>query len=471
MIFGVTFFGLTNYHLYYSLYDFGRINLTTSLWLSLMLVFLLSLFLACFVTLAVVIARGGIPLWVSLPFAWVSCDFFRNYFVFGGYPGSGLAYTQRSFLILLQVLDITGIYGITFLLVLTNGLIGEGWNWMRKASKAPLIPGALVFIILGTSLSYGLLRMKQVSHEMKGFPKIKIGLIQPDVPIRKKWTTELIYDVWDQGLEISRGLKDFHPNLLVWPETPNIAAIRSGRGFEPKLSSLNIPLLLNVMTYEGELPSHWPPTESDRNKGFLLFNSALLIEPGGKIVGEYRKNHLVPFGEYIPLAGWFKNLKSVVAGTNFSSGSNLAPLPLIDRERDLPLDLGVTICFEDMFPEIFRKLTRRGADLLVNLTNDGWFGRSAVLYQHFDFSRYRAIENRRSLARATNTGMTGFFSPTGEVLAGAPPFQQAALIGEVPVGGPITFYTRWGDVFAILSALAFGLLFLKSLWWRARVKG
>ena len=116
------------------------------------------------------------------------------------------------------------------------------------------------------------------------------------------------------------------------------------------------------------------------------------------------------------------------------------------------------ICFEDLFPELARTMVKQGATLLVNISNDGWYADTSVPYQHVDFSRYRAIENRRAVARATNTGITTFISPTGEINVTAPMRQPATLVANVPVGGPLTFYTRFGDVFAwICVGLLMGL--------------
>jgi apolipoprotein N-acyltransferase len=119
---------------------------------------------------------------------------------------------------------------------------------------------------------------------------------------------------------------------------------------------------------------------------------------------------------------------------------------------------GVTICYEDLFPEISRTFTRAGADFLVNLTNDGWYERSSAVFQHLDFSRYRAVENRRALVRVTNTGVTAVFSPTGETVASLPPFEEGTLVADAVLGGPETLYTEFGDWPAWVCVLALALL-------------
>jgi apolipoprotein N-acyltransferase len=228
---------------------------------------------------------------------------------------------------------------------------------------------------------------------------------------------------------------------------------------------LGVPLLLNIMTHDGDWPPRWPPSALDAEKGFALFNSAILVSKDGSVQGQYRKYHLAPFGEYVPLRRLFKSFGTfALREADFSAGKVLRPIPF-QTGRGFRT-MGIMICLEDMFPEIARRYARHGADLLVNLTNGGWYGGSSAVFQHFDYSRYRAIENRRSLARATNTGVTAVISPTGEILAEAPPFSESAILASVPLGGPSTLYTRWGDLPGFACLAAFGALLLSSFFVR-----
>jgi len=210
------------------------------------------------------------------------------------------------------------------------------------------------------------------------------------------------------------------------------------------------------VTYDGVIPTIWPPSPEDiKNTGFHLYNSAILVRSGGLVTDRYDKQHLVPMGEYVPLKGVFGSLNQIVPSmSSFTPGHTFNVMD-IGHSPATPLRFGVTICYEDLFPSISRIFTRNGADFLVNLTNDAWYEYSSAVFQHFDFSRFRAIENRRTMVRATNTGVTGFFSPTGEVIKEAPIFKELILTAEIPLGGSTSFYTHHGDIFAWLCVVGF----------------
>ena len=196
-----------------------------------------------------------------------------------------------------------------------------------------------------------------------------------------------------------------------------------------------------------------PAYESDKGAADLsIFNSAYLIDPAGQVAGRYDKVHLVPFGEYVPLRSWLPFLgKMVPQAMDFSAGQT-GQLLAMNGTR-----LGVQICYEAIFPSLCAAMVRQGGDVIINITNDAWFGKTAAPGQHFAMAVVRTVENRRSLVRAANTGISGYVDPAGRVLETSEIFETASLIRSVPlIQDRITFYSRHGDVLPWI-ALAAGL--------------
>lgn len=466
---GIAFYGVSLYWIFIAMHTYGEIPVWGSLLGLAASVLIESLFSAAACGLAAGGSRRGIPLFILFPLAWVIQDFARTYIPFGGNSWASLVYTQRSFLSLLQILDLTGIYGIIFLLALSNALAGEVWLCLRKRRSFPTKLAASFLILFLTALVYGRSRLFSVKKDLASRETMKISLVQGNIPQEEKWLEEKIEEIIARHLVLSEEAEN--PDLIVWPEAAYPAVVPPEIIQIDFFKDLKVPLLAGVVSYEGRIPLAWPPDPDE--KSFALYNSAFLFEPGGYIAGRYHKNHLVPMGEYVPLGRFLFFLNRIVPSiSSFTPGKELNLLTLTpdpspaSGRGELPQAgdtmrvraFGVTICYEDLFPGISRSFTRRGADFLVNLTNDAWYERSSAVYQHFDFSRYRAVENRRSMVRATNTGVTGFFLPTGEVLASAPLFTEAVLAADVPLGGPVSFYTRFGDLFAWGCLLGYGLL-------------
>ncbi len=464
-LFGCAFYSLSIYWIFVAMRTYGEVPAWGSALGLALAVMIESFFVALAASLAVGVAGRRTTRFVfAFPLAWVAQDFARNFIPFGGFSWSQVAYTQRSFLTLLQILDLTGVYGVTLLLGLSNALVGEIWLWLRRRRGFPKRTSAVFAVLLIASLGYGLLRIGQIRRDAGTREKLRVVMVQGNIPQDEKWQEEKIEEIIVRHLQLSAEAARLAPHLIVWPEAA-YPAVLPPELVRVDLLDLPVPLLMGVVTYEGVIPEAWPPQPKDPS--FALHNSAVVIEPGGYIADRYDKNHLVPMGEYVPLQKLLFFLDKIVpAASSFTPGRELnlmrvgARFPRPGGETP-PLQFGVTICYEDLFPEISRSFTRRGADFLVNLTNDGWYEYSSAVFQHFDFSRYRAIENRRSMVRATNTGVTGFFGSTGEVLAEMPPFEEGIVGAEIPLGGVMSLYTRFGDLFAWGCVGALGLLMVR----------
>jgi apolipoprotein N-acyltransferase len=177
----------------------------------------------------------------------------------------------------------------------------------------------------------------------------------------------------------------------------------------------------------------------------------------GRVLGRSDKVHLVPFGEYVPLAPFLPFIDKLVTGIGDFTPGTVSPLPLNGAE------IGVLVCYEAIFPELAREWVRRGSDLLVNITNDAWFGRSSAPWQHLGMTRFRAIENRIWIARAANTGISAFIAPSGRVTEQSPLFETLYLKGEVGLGAQPTLYTSIGDAVPTIFLIL-------GIWWLVQTR-
>lgn len=455
---GVPLYGISLYWILIALHVHGGVSIFFSLFALAVLVVILSLYLGGATALASVLKNRGLSLSWGLPPCWILQDWVRNFFPFGGFSWSSLAYGQGDRLAFLQIADLTGPYGVAFLILMANVLFGEIFLFLRKKGKPPFKPALFFTFILAMTLLYGKLRIDQIQRMIPSLPEKKLALVQGNVPQSEKWDPENIGELIEGHLELSKKSEAEHgPDLIIWPEASYPAVISDDFYQLKVIDALKTPLLMGVVSYGGVIPDEWPPPPG---WDFRLYNSAMVIRPGGYLEAIYHKNHLVPMGEYVPLGRLFFFVEKLVEGlVDFTPGERFNLLEVAGMK------IGATICYEDLFPEISRRFVREGADFLVNLTNDAWYEKSSAVLQHVEFSRLRAIENRRYLARATNTGVTAIFDPLGNIVSKAPLFEQTVLSSTVRLGGPTTFYSRCGDLF-----LYSGLVFLAFNFFYRRIK-
>ena len=433
-------------------------------WVTVPALLLLSLYMSLYPALfAVVVSwymqRGRSPLWLA-PTLWVSLDYIRSQ-LFTGFPWQDLAYSQYRAVALIQTADLVGHYGITFLIVLANCLVytlalRSPITTVRRtiansasSVRHPLVASIVAGIVIVAALTYSLLRFEQMKAGVARCPTLPVAVIQGNIEQDLKWTPSM----QQQTLEIYGNLSvqaqaasnpAEKPMLLVWPETALPFYIRSGT---------EVPVSVTRLVREEDccLLTGVPFVETGRNDTRTeanYFNSAILLGPTGTLLGRYNKEHLVPFGEYIPFRKYLPFVGPVVESMgDFTPGSVGQPLACQTAR------IGVLICFESIFPDLARKWAADGANLLVNLTNDAWFGRSSAPWQHFSMAVFRAIETRRSLARAANTGVSGFIDPVGRTTAILPLFQTDYATARVALCNENTFFIRVGHYFPVLCML------------------
>ncbi len=434
-------------------------------WLSGPALFLLALYMACYcgvfsMLLSLLAGRYWQKerslasfVWLA-PILWTGLDYLRS-FLFTGFPWMDMGYGLAGQPRLIQAADLGGHHLVTFCLVLVNALVvfavdrqKRGVRWNRRQEKRWILAACSLLVFIA---GYSQLRYQQFAATMDRELHAEVAVIQGNFLQDEKWEGGLAEETVKRYCTLTRRiLGDQTTELVVWPETAMPFYLQRNP-LAARLANLvqeeNVYLLTGAPWY---LPN---PAAKMGKAAIEYFNSALLLDPEAKIVGRYDKQHLVPFGEYVPLRHWLGFLEPLVESIgDFTPGDSSAPL------EAGTLRLGVLICFESIFPDIARKEVMAGANLLVNLTNDAWYGRSSAPYHSLAMAVFRAVENRRSLVRAANTGISGFIDPLGRVRPLSPLFSPWSAREQVVMYEGKTVFSRFGYrlgpvCLAILSAL------------------
>jgi apolipoprotein N-acyltransferase len=424
------------YWIIFVLDHYGNLGLFLSLGPYFLLSFYLSVFMAVFCWGSVRILRSVPFPWLFVAGLWVSLEYIRANFL-SGFPWCLLGYSQYAHLQIIQVADITGVYGVSFLIVLSNGLL---YSLLFKPSENASMFFRLQFFLgvalLFAAVSYGFYQTDS-QRESEQRKNITCAVIQPNIDQSVKWDPAYQAQATNIYRKLTVNVSSAHPRLILWPETAVPFFFQDPSDLSESVRSL-------VHAVHGDL-LFGSPAYRRKGKGYAYYNRAYLLSTNGRITS-YDKVHLVPFGEYVPMKHLLFFVDRLVAGAgDFEPGKDVSPL------RDGEITIGPLICFEAIFPELARKQVKKGAQILVNLTNDAWFGATSAPYQHLAMAVLRAVENRRPLIRAANTGISAFISPTGKIEARSPLFVEYTLIRDVhPASSPLTFYTRFGDFFALL---------------------
>jgi apolipoprotein N-acyltransferase len=474
-------------------------------WLAMALA--LSIFWPLFLVLArLAVLRLGLPLMIAAPIVWVALEYVRAYYV-SGFPWYYLAHSQYAVLPLIQVSDLTGSLGVSLLVALVNAwlvdlltlpLLRPGLSEVRLTPPQARRLGTVVVLLVAT-LGYGAFRMATSRFR----PGPRIALLQSNILPRhqsekdSKKIPEIDYpakilETYERLIGLALR-SDETPDLIVWPETSypyahawidpaldaetldrqarQIIATITGESWRSRsltvsahlagwADRLGIPMLVGVNNYD------------HRPAGLSKFNSAVLVAPREPAPRFYHKVHLVPFGEYIPLIKTFPWLTvltpyhgETIPSLNFGPGPSWFDLG--------PYRLSVAICFEDTVPQLIRRFFHeapegRHPDVLINMSNDGWFGASSEHEMHLFVSVFRAIEHRVPLARSANTGISAIVDGDGRILRRYRTAESGVIQGVVPLDDRTTLYTAWGDWLGrSCLAVTIGLVPL-SLFWRGR---
>ena len=440
----ISFLGIL-YWIIVAVHTYGNVPLIPSGLILLLLVVYLSLFIGAFAFLTRFIQiRSGLQTILFTPVLWVALEYLRS-FLLTGFPWANLGYSQYLNLPFIQIADITGPYGPSFVILLLNATL-FGVLHQRSKRTFPLKEVIITVVILLGFLTYGYLKMGAVNRQMIQNPPLKIGLVQGNIDQSVKWDESFQKDTLKIYEKLSFKVAEEKPELIIWPETATPFFFQDAREYQPLV--LDIPKKTNAFLLFGT------PSYKIQKGKVHHYNSAYLVSPSGELAGTYDKIHLVPFGEYVPLQDLLFFIGSLGEGIgDFKSGKEIFNFSLPQGK------FGVLICFEIIFPDLSRRFVKKGANFLVTITNDAWFGRTSAPYQHFSMAAFRAVENRVFVARAANTGITGFIDPRGKIVKQGRIFTEEAMNGTIRLSNRKTFYTLYGDVFAWACA-AFSLLLL-----------
>jgi apolipoprotein N-acyltransferase len=351
---------------------------------------------------------------------------------------------------MIQAADLVGHHGLTYLLVLVNTLLALLLCEVREAGRKPLALAGPVVAVLVLAAVYSTVRWHQVERLMAGAGRMTIGVVQGNIDQSEKWSPDNQLRTMHLYLELSRTLAGKgRPELVVWPET--------ALPFYPQTFPDISPLWDLTRRYDTALltGAPWFERTGEEPKKIIYYNSAQLLVPDGTYGGAYHKSHLVPFGEYVPMKKLLPFLAPLVEAVgDFSPGAVTEPLAWKSAR------IGVLICFESIFPDIARKWSEQGANVLVNLTNDAWYGKSSAPYHSMAMTVLRAVETRRSVVRSANTGISGFIDPLGRVDTSSPIFVTWAATDRVALLGDQTVFVRWGYRFPGVCLVVGGVAWL-----------
>jgi apolipoprotein N-acyltransferase len=426
----------TLYWIHHAVHQYGGVPTSVAVLVLLLLCTYLAAYVGCFAVIAHKWQTHPL-LWVlGLPGVWVTLELIRAYLI-TGFPWSNLGYTQTPLMPLIQIADVTGVYGVSWLVVLGNTVLAAlvmRFRWW---------PGMVVFgVCLTSSLVYGYWRTAAIEDLQNDAMPWTVGVVQGNIDQSQKWDQAFQQETLSRYEELSRqaAAHDPAPELLVWPETAAPFFYR----FEEKLTAQ----LNEVVKATGVPLLFGSPGMTLVDGEPRLQNRAYLVNGAAALDGLYAKQHLVPFGEYVPLQKLlFFVHRLVQAAGDFVPGDDPSPLTL-GRNA-----FGVLICYEDIFPYLARAEVERGATSLINITNDAWYGTTSAPYQHLEIAMWRAVEFRVPLIRAANTGISSIFDATGKSCGSIPLTKQGVLVCPVHPFRIMTFYAKWGDLFAWICVL------------------
>lgn len=375
---------------------------------------------------------------------WTALEYIQTY-LFTGFPWELLGYSQHQVLPVIQIAQYTGVYGVSFLVMLLNATLAMVFIALRErtAWRAPVFAMSLsCFALIGTT-GYGWWSISQARALERLTPPVKVAVVQGSKEQGEKWSESLYQRTVDVYRDLTRSVLPQDPEFIVFPETAMTFWLESPayEVYNEQVHALTeetgVPLLTGALGYRSG--------END------IYNSAFLLMPGRGIVSSYSKMHLVPFGEYLPFPSLFSFLSGLTGAIgDLTPGDELTVMPLTGYD----MRIGTVICYESIFPDLVRRFPLSGANVLVVMTNDAWFGTSSAPAQHFSMAVLRAVENGTPIIRAANTGISGFISATGAVYGATPMMVATTTVADVhPNRGAPTFYTRYGDVFALLCCV------------------
>jgi apolipoprotein N-acyltransferase len=450
---GILWYGGNCYWVFSTMKQYGGIGAPGAAGLLILFCLYLALYHGAFGLIISMLAKRSLrTALVFSPFVWVAVELART--GISGFPWDLLGITQVDNIPLAKIAGFTGVYGVSLEIMIVNTAFAAAFV-VRRSRREPLLFASLIAACL--------LQLGRLIPAPALVTDHTALLVQENIPVLDSadWTRQYFDDTLADLTRVSLnppGSTAQHIDLIVWPESP--APFYTGD-----------PLFRTALSHVATSARAWVVAGSigvqnanmSQQQTTQIFNSATLINPNGDWDGRYEKVHLVPFGEYLPFAKWLSFAGGLTKEVgDFSRGTSRAPLEAGNQK------LGIFICYESIFPDEVRRFARDGAQVFVNVSNDGWYGDSGAYAQHLKQARMRAIENARWLLRDTNTGVTASIDPYGRIVASLPRKTRASLVAPYALESGTTFYTRHGDWLAYgcaiisLGAISLSLTPVKS---------
>lgn len=411
---------------------------------------LLSLYLGLFaVIFQFVLKRWGLVALWAFPFFWTAMEYLRSLGQLG-FPWTSICYSQTEYLPLIQFASLTGAYGVSFWLVVINTIVFWAiYRWRR---------GKYLLLLLVPLIAVPYLYGKRVIPQSSLPGDLKVALIQPNMEPDVKWDSRFVDLNFEVLIDLTRQASEERPDLAIWPETATPCYLMKQKEYYQKVrdlvDELGIPLLTGSPDYAYQ-----------GGEEYQYFNSAFYFVPGTAEIQRYSKMQLVPFSEKIPYDEKISLLRRINFGeADFTPGRHYTLFPHPQG------NFAVLICFESIFPQLAREFYLRGADFLVVITNDGWFGRTPAPYQHAQIAIFRAIENRISIARCANTGVSMLIDPFGRTSNRTPIFVKESVVVDLPLWEGGTFYARRGEWLSWVCVVVAGLFVVGAPFRRKRAR-
>jgi len=408
---------------------------------------------------------------LAAPFVWVSLEYIRSNMSFLSLPWALMGHSQHHYPLIIQCASITGAYGISFLVVTLNSALAATIlaffcpleRYRLPAIASPSKRAAISMVILtaaltGLTLFYGHMTLSRPSVGKE----IRVSVLQGNIDREMKANPRKhARFIMQKYADLTKEAAQDGPALIVWPEAATPGLVLLNKALRNRIRSLIRGIKTHFLIGSSEFPKFTKVRSDLAGSG----NTALFFSPEGKVLGQYLKIHLVPFGEYIPYDG-------VIPWPDFIVPEEKKAFDIPGKEFTVfALDgakFGVLICWEIVFPKLFRQFVKNGANFMLNITNEGWFGETAAPYQLAAVSVFRAVENRVSLVRAANTGISCFIDPFGRITGRVTNnnrdiFIEGYLTQEISLSNERTFYTRYGDIFVYITLVVTAVMIAVSL--------
>jgi apolipoprotein N-acyltransferase len=433
---GVVYFSVTLYWLVQTMTTFGGLATPVSVFAAALLVAYLSLFPAVFALIQSRLARTlGTRAILLAPMVWVATEMGRTY-IWDGFPWELLGYSQVTVLPVAQLASLVGVFGLSAFVAMVSAT--AAYATLERTRRRWVAVGATALVVLGFGV-WGAARVRVHALTSTGTP-VRVAVLQGNILQEEKWNPALRTAIMGRYIEMTREAIGRGAQFILWPESATPFNYEEEPTAAEPIRRLAREAHVTLLIGSDQI-ERIAPAAAGRPPQARYFNAAFLVRPDGSTGAIYRKIHLVPFGEYVPLKRILFFVGPIVeAVSDYSPGTIPVVLPVAGHTAS------TAICYEVIFSSLIRSFVTGGSELLTTITNDAWYGWSSAAFQHWDQASLRAIEEGRYLARAANTGISGFVDPYGRVLQKSNMFQSAVMVDDLRFLTTRTVYSRSGDV-------------------------